>query len=214
MAAASREAATTRKGAAAPRARAARRLTRRERLVGAGARGAATARLVLASSVAAPLFVLILIAVAVVATIALVTFATARGTDASDATTAADAPLGTRSGTLEAQRLALAAADCETHAAIASEHAAALSLTPEQRLGTLAALAVAIPDATNGGAGAGGALDPGFAHLRSAIEQDVAAAAWLAAGEPARAASATRLGTGEALQADAYAAAVCARTDG
>ena len=60
-----------------------------------------------------------------------------------------------------------------------------------------------------GAGGAGGALEPAFAHLRIVLEHDVVAVAWSAAGESGLAAAQTRLAAGEALQAEAYAAAVC-----
>ena len=201
MAAARRHAATTRKRTAAPRGAA----TRRKRLVEASARGAAAARRALASSVAAPLFVLVLVGVAAVAVVAAVACVSADRTGANEASTTS-AALGTREANLQAQSLALRAADCATYGTIATQHAGALGLTPERRLEALAALAVSVPV---GAGGVGGALDPGFAHLRLALDHDLAAAAWSAAGEPGRAAAATRLAAGEALQAEAYAAAVC-----
>ena len=200
MAAARRQAAGTSKSTAAR----ASRTTRRRRLVEACGRGAAVARRALGSSVATPLFVLVLVAIAMVAIVALLS---AERTGTSDAPAITSAALGTREGNLEAQSLALLAADCGTYEAIAAAHARVLGRTPEQRVGALAELAVAVPVASGG---LSGALEPSFAHLRLALEHDVAAAAWLAAGELGRAAAATRLAAGEALQSEAYAAAACA----
>ena len=102
MAAARRHAATTRKRTAAPRGAA----TRRKRLVEASARGAPAARRALASSVAAPLFVLVLVGVAAVAVVAAVAFVSADRTGANEASPTS-AALGTREANLQAQSLAL-----------------------------------------------------------------------------------------------------------
>lgn len=200
MAAARRQPAGTRTRTAAR----ASRTTGRQRLVEACGRGAAAARRALGSSVAAPLFVLVLVAVVMVVLVAIVALVSAERTGTTDAP---DAALGTREGNLEAQSLALQAIDCGTYDAIAAEHARVLGLTPEQRVGALAELVVSVPVASGG---LSGALESGFAHLRLALEHDVAAAAWSAAGELGRAAAAMRLAAGEALQSEAYAAAVCA----
>ena len=203
MAAARRQAAGTSKSTAAR----ASRTTRRQRLVESCGGGAAVARRALGSSVAAPLFVLVLVAVAMIALVAIVALLSAERTGASDAPAVTSAAPATCEGNLEAQSLALLAADCGTYEAIATAHARVLGRAPEQRVGVLAELAVAVPVASGG---LSGALEPGFAHLWLALEHDVAAAAWSAAGELGRAAAATRLAAGEALQSEAYAAAACA----
>ena len=203
MAAARRQPAGTRTRTAAR----ASRTTGRQRLVEACGRGTAAARRALGSSVAAPLFVLVLVAVVMVVLVAIVALVSAERTGTTDAPDAPSAALGTREGNLEAQSLALQAIDCGTYDAIAAEHARVLGLTPEQRVGALAELVVSVPVASGG---LSGALEPGFAHLRLALEHDVAAAAWSTAGELGRAAAAMRLAAGEALQSEAYAAAVCA----
>ena len=66
---------------------------------------------------------------------------------------------------------ALRAAHCETYGATTTQHPDLLCLPLEQRVQTLAVLAVSVPG------GAGGALEPGFTYLRLALDHDVAAAA-------------------------------------
>ena len=152
--------------------------------------------------VAAPLLALSVAAVTVVALLMLVTFVfTGRAVPAGGgaAAPATVARQQTRDDLVAARR----AASCEVYLDLTAAQAQAIRLPPEEGIGALAALVVAVP------AEQGSSLEPAFAHLRSALQLDVDAAAWTAVGEQQRALASYRLAEAEALQAEAYAAAVC-----
>jgi hypothetical protein len=160
----------------------------------------------LRSSVAAPVVGLLVVGLAMIGFVALVAFVTADEAGTAGATDAQPL-LSARERNLETQLVALRVADCGTLTDLAAGHAGALELPAEERLAALAALAVGVPEAS------GGALEPGLAHLRLALEHDVAAAAWQLAGEPGLVVVGARTGlVGDLSAAGLAVVAAAART--
>ena len=151
--------------------------------------------------VAVPLLALSVVAVTVVALLMLGTFVFTGRAATSDGGAAAPATVAqqTRNDLVAARR----AASCEVYLDLTAAQAQAIGLRPEEGIGALAALVVAVPVEQ------GSPLEPAFAHLRSALQLDVDAAAWTIVGEQQRALASYRIAEAEALQAEAYAAAVC-----
>ena len=212
-------AATTRK-AAPTRARASKRTStakQAESKDSFAVRLLAAARVLLASRRTVRVLVVASLAVAALAFVTWIALTAAERTvatsevsspSADDGTqpeaASADATPGARASNLAAEIAALQSASCIGFDDLIAGHEEALQLPPDERLDALAVLAVGVPlDA--------GALTSGFEHQRAAIDHDLAAAAWTLAGEHAEAARSSRLAGGEALQARAYAAAVCGR---